>query len=105
MPSKVASTGVAAALIDDQDAITNGGFRSCSPAPTPIVADVQSPQKTGGKVKESSVAVKTIDNDDGVRGDYYTQYSGNGSIADGWPPKSLWISFTEMYLAPHLHIE
>lgn len=49
-----------------------------------------------GRVIDSDIAVPTVDNQDGILIDYYTQYNGNGSTDDGWPSKDKWISFMDM---------
>ena len=77
------------------------------PAPMPVISDeisliasvdhILSPRATGGKVSNSAIAQKTINNQDGVLVDYYKQYNGNGSVAHGWPPKTSWISFMDMF--------
>lgn len=55
------------------------------------------PRATGGTVSNSAIAVTTINNLDGILVDYYKQYTGNGSIAAGWPAKTSWISFMDMF--------
>lgn len=54
---------------------------------------------TGGQVTNSNLAVTSIVNDDGVEPgkDAYTFYSGDGTTGDGWPAKSEWISFEDMF--------
>ena len=56
----------------------------------------QSTDPGGGKVTDPGIAVPSVNNQDGILIDYYTQYNGNGSIHDGWPPKHKWISFMDM---------
>ncbi|KAL1965838.1 hypothetical protein VTN77DRAFT_5159 [Rasamsonia byssochlamydoides] len=55
---------------------------------------------TGEKVTKA-VAVKTINDNDGVGAgkDTYTQYNGDGSTAAGWPSQSEWVSFDDMFNA------
>ncbi len=104
--SKVVNTGIAVALVDNEDGLIVENIRLSNPAPTPmsaILADVLRPHKTDGKVTKSSVAVKSVDNEDGTLIDYYTQYDGNGSTADGWPSRKSWVSFADMYVSPQLH--
>lgn len=100
------NTGLALASISNQDGIGVQGVSLHNPAPTPMsldLADFVRPQVTDGKVSESGIAVGTSRNEDGVSLDYYTMYKGSGSIADGWPSKSSWISFADMYIRPHLY--
>lgn len=56
----------------------------------------QTTDPSRGKVTDSGIAVPSINNQDGILIDYYTQYSGNGSTDDGWPAKDKWISFMDM---------
>lgn len=80
------------------------------PAPVPVSNEISNEisiiagvdhileaRATGGKVSNSAIAQKTINNQDGVLVDYYKQYNGNGSVAQGWPPKTSWISFMDMF--------
>lgn len=76
------------------------------PAPVPVsneisiltgVDHILETRATGGKVSNSAIAQKTINNQDGILVDYYKQYNGNGSVAQGWPPKTSWISFMDMF--------
>lgn len=69
----------------------------------PLLAHAYRPQETGGQVNKSSAAVTSIDNEDGVLVDYYNQYKGNGSTDDGWPEKSSWISFQDLYVRTIFH--
>ena len=78
--------------------MTQGGLSS-TPRPTATGSDLAQnlrPQETNGKVNKSSIGVKTIDNNENERVDYYTQYEGNGSVAAGWPSRMSWISFADM---------
>lgn len=54
---------------------------------------------TGGQVTNGQLAVTSIVNDDGVEPgmDAYTFYSGDGTTGAGWPAKSAWISFEDMF--------
>lgn len=54
---------------------------------------------TGGQVTNSNLAVTSIVNDDGVEPgkDAYNFYSGDGTTSAGWPAKSAWISFEDMF--------
>ncbi|CAF9915366.1 MAG: hypothetical protein ALECFALPRED_010125 [Alectoria fallacina] len=58
-----------------------------------------------GRVIDSGIAVPTVDNQDGILIDYYTQYNGNGSTDDGWPSKDKWISFMDMFNNSRGHME
>lgn len=98
--AKVVSKIVAVTSINDQDGLRvhyahlHGAFphleahRYCNKTKT---AD-----SDGGKVMDSGIAVPSVNNQDGILIDYYTQYNGNGSTDDGWPPKEKWISFRDM---------
>ena len=48
-------------------------------------------------MSNTAIAQKIINNHDGVLVDYYKQYNGDGSVAQGWPAKSSWISFMDMF--------
>jgi len=108
---QVTKAVVAVASIDKQedDTVQDNDRYRVAPEPSksitigPILADVRLPQETGGKVSISSAAVTSINNEDGVLVDYYTQYNGNGSPNDGWPKKSSWISFQDLYVHTILH--
>ncbi|MCJ1376252.1 hypothetical protein MMC20_007494 [Loxospora ochrophaea] len=60
------------------------------------------PDATGGVVSNPAIAVTSINNDDGIGAgtDSYTQYNGDGTTADGWPAKTSWVSFDDMYNCP-----
>ena len=72
------------------------------PTPVPmeddvsLLEDVLETRATGGKVSNTAIQTKTINNQDGILVDYYKQYNGNGSTAQGWPAKTSWISFQDM---------
>ena len=53
---------------------------------------------TGGVVT-GGAAVSTINNQDGVGAgsDVYKLYSGDGSLAAGWPTEEQWVSFENMF--------
>ena len=54
---------------------------------------------TGGQVNNPAVAVTSINNADGGSGtDSYRQYNGDGTTGAGWPDKSAWESFDNMYM-------
>ena len=65
--------------------------------PMTIMPEVAYPQATGGKVDKTAIAVTTMSNEDGVLFDYYQHYTGSGTTDDGWPAKTSWISFAEMW--------
>ncbi|PYH97276.1 hypothetical protein BO71DRAFT_448025 [Aspergillus ellipticus CBS 707.79] len=54
---------------------------------------------TNAVVTNSAVAVKTINDSTGKSSgtDSYTMYTGDGSTQDGWPAKSDWLSFDELW--------
>ena len=101
-------TGVAVAVINEQDGIvglgnnSNKRLQAHAPMPTEdlsiraALAEILGPQITGGKVNKSSIAAKTAGTEDGMSVDHYNEYRGNGSTTDGWPSKDLWISFADM---------
>ena len=96
-------TGVALAPTDCKDCTENQYPSLPGPMPTVMpayLADVLRPQATDGMVSKSAIAVQTSGSEGGVRVDYYTQYKGTGSIAEGWPSKMSWLSFTDMYQLP-----
>ena len=99
---EVLNTAVAVATINNQDGTSIQGPRLPSPVPTQLpdhLADALRPQKTDGKVNNSAVAVTTIGNEEGVHEDYYIEYKGDGTTTDGWPAKTSWVSFADMYLS------
>lgn len=67
------------------------------------LAAVPVPAATGGQVINPTVAVTSINNADGGSGtDSYRQYNGDGTTGAGWPDKSAWESFDNMYVVgPH----
>jgi len=56
---------------------------------------------TGGQVTDPNVQVSSINGEDGVGAgvDAYTFYQGDGSLGAGWPDKTQWASFEEMFNA------
>ena len=76
------------------------GYRAPSPirAAVSVVAHALYPRSTGGKVNDSDIAVTQVNNADGIQIDKYIKYRGNGSTKAGWPDKSAWISFTDMWV-------
>ena len=64
----------------------------------PEKEDPEKADPNGGHVTNKGIAVPSIDNDDGIRIDYYQQYNGNGSTDGGWPAKDNWISFRDMWV-------
>ncbi|PYH40714.1 uncharacterized protein BP01DRAFT_307574 [Aspergillus saccharolyticus JOP 1030-1] len=56
---------------------------------------------TNAVVSVSGLAVATLNGTDGSGAgqDVYTLYSGDGSVADGWPAQSSWVSFDDMWKA------
>ncbi|GAD98869.1 hypothetical protein PMAA_009950 [Paecilomyces variotii No. 5] len=52
-----------------------------------------------GETVTSSVAVTSINDNDGIGGgtDSYTMYWGDGSAAAGWPSIDQWVSFEDMF--------
>ena len=69
-----------------------------------VLGNLFEPRSTGGKVTNSAIAVKTINNQDGILVDYYKQYNGDGSIAAGWPAKTSWVSFMDMSVSLHFSV-
>ena len=61
-------------------------------------ADPEKEDPNEGHVTNKGIAVPSVDNDDGIRIDYYQQYNGNGSTDGGWPEKDKWISFRDMWV-------
>lgn len=101
---QVTSSVVAVASISDQNGII---LVDINPSPYSNSSTVKALQpqlqKAGpgtgdGKVIVPGIAVTSVNNSDGVMIDYYTQYTGNGSIAAGWPQIDKWISFVDMYV-------
>ena len=64
----------------------------------PEKADPEKEDPNEGHVTNKGIAVPSVDNDDGIRIDYYQQYNGNGSTDGGWPEKDKWISFRDMWV-------
>ena len=64
----------------------------------PEKEDPEKADPNGGHVTNKGIAVPSINNDDGIRIDYYQQYNGNGSTDGGWPAKDKWISFRDMWV-------
>lgn len=63
------------------------------------IAAVAVPAATGGQVTNPAVAVTSINNADGGSGaDSYRQYNGDGTTGAGWPDRSAWESFENMYV-------
>lgn len=58
-------------------------------------------RSTNAVVTVSALAVSTVNNEDGksTASNSYTLYTGDGSVAAGWPAKSDWLSFDEMWAA------
>ncbi|OAA70056.1 hypothetical protein LEL_09872 [Akanthomyces lecanii RCEF 1005] len=57
-------------------------------------------RSTGGKVQNSAIArFDNSNNKDGSGAgkDEYRMYYGNGSTGNGWPDKSKWVSFEDMF--------
>ncbi|PYI10963.1 muramidase [Aspergillus sclerotiicarbonarius CBS 121057] len=58
-------------------------------------------RSTSAVVTVSALAVSTINNSQGqsTAKNSYTLYTGDGSVSAGWPAKSDWLSFDEMWKA------
>ncbi|OJJ50659.1 hypothetical protein ASPZODRAFT_126582 [Penicilliopsis zonata CBS 506.65] len=69
--------------------------------PTPTKNSPITKRATGETVTNTAVAVYTVDNSDGLStaSDSYTMYTGDGTVADGWPAMDDWLSFDAMFEA------
>lgn len=98
--TKVVSNVVAVKSINDQDGLHAHHTHLHGAFPHLQAHRYRNKTKTAdtgeGKVTDSGIAVPSVNNQDGILIDHYTQYNGDGSTDDGWPPKEKWISFTDM---------
>lgn len=92
--AKVENRILAVTAVNDQDGRRVHGQTQRHSQVSNIVTKTTKP--VGGTVTKSAIAVSSVNNHDGTLIDYYTQYNGNGSTADGWPSKDRWISFMDM---------
>lgn len=59
-------------------------------------------KRSTGEVVTGGAAVTSINNNDGIGAGsdtYVETYEGDGSTSDGWPAKSEWVSFVDMYVS------
>lgn len=66
--------------------------------PTPTEKDLVFARDSKAVVT-GAAAVPTINNNDGIGAgsNKYKYYSGDGSTGAGWPAKSQWVSFVDMF--------
>lgn len=100
---KVANSIVAVTYIDDREGIPINAQSQHHSSAFRVQTlhyhnKTQDTDPAEGKVTVPGIAVPTVNNQDGILIDYYTQYNGNGSTEDGWPAKDRWISFMDMYV-------
>ncbi|KAI1615422.1 glucan 1,3-beta-glucosidase [Exophiala viscosa] len=88
------SSAASASVAIPSSSIPTGYMGTPPSSPTPLTPSVSELSQVTG-----ALAVRNLDLGEGIESprDVYNFYSGDGSVEQGWPPISSWLSFNAMF--------
>ncbi|GAB7362286.1 hypothetical protein MBLNU230_g2304t1 [Neophaeotheca triangularis] len=99
VPTPVVPTSASTtATLDPSTSVVGTTLPGSEPAPEPTSTELTPalPSTTSAAPPAETSAPDDSD-DDTIGTDSYTTYTGTGSVSDGWPAQSSWVSFEQMW--------